>query len=361
MSHDRLHVCLGCVFIGCYPKHLYSHAQSSHHNFAMDFNHGQVYCIKCKDYIYHPEIDRVTNAETVMLDIIVARVLEPNVEHPVHRVWMPNANQVQLIKEKSRVSSCAGLRGLCNMGATCFMNTILQTLIHNPMMKAYFLSGMHVAKDCGVKSCLACEMDGLFCQVYSTTDRSPYCPTSFLFNMWISQKHLAGYSQQDAHEFFISVLNEMHNNCGGREEGCNCIVHQTFGGILQSDVTCTACSKVSSAYDPTLDISIDINSAILRTGAAVPELNLQGCIDGYTAPEMLVQYNCKSCQSVNQATKRLSFKQLPQVISVQLKRFKHNATTSSKIEADVRIPAELDMTPYTIAWRQRNKTFDSIE
>jgi Ubiquitin carboxyl-terminal hydrolase len=100
--------------------------------------------------------------------------------------------------------------------------------------------------------------------------------------MWMSQKHLAGYSQQDAHEFFISVLNEIHNNfsrkktksilerydlmssteleTGTSAASCNCIIHQVFGGVLQSEVTCMKCGNVTTAMDPILDLSLDIQS-----------------------------------------------------------------------------------------------------
>lgn len=29
-------------------------------------------------------------------------------------------------------------------------------------------------------------------------------------------RHLAGYAQQDAHEFFIALLDGLHNHCGGK-------------------------------------------------------------------------------------------------------------------------------------------------
>ena len=49
------------------------------------------------------------------------------------------------------------------MGSTCFMNTILQTFIHNPLLRAHFLSDKHNSKMCQNSStCLACEMDKLF-------------------------------------------------------------------------------------------------------------------------------------------------------------------------------------------------------
>jgi ubiquitin carboxyl-terminal hydrolase 22/27/51 len=118
-------------------------------------------------------------------------------------------------------------------------------------------------------------------QLYSG-ERSPYGPCTFLQSMWLSLKELAGYAQQDAHEFFISALNQIHADSEGSlidicfmilvylrlnneplsldhsMDNCDCVVHQTFAGVLQSNVTCLKCGNVSSAYDPMLDISLDL-------------------------------------------------------------------------------------------------------
>ena len=68
--------------------------------------------------------------------------------------------------------------------------------------------------------------------------------------------------------------------------------------------------------------------------------------DRYTIPEKLglANYSCKACQQ--QVVKQLSFKQLPPVLSIQLKRFEHTSTSSSKIETRVKVPMVLDMTSY---------------
>jgi ubiquitin carboxyl-terminal hydrolase 22/27/51 len=140
------------------------------------------------------------------------------------------------------------------------MNVILQSFVHNPLLRAYFLSDYHNSADCESKPCLSCEIDRLFSQMYSGK-KTPFGPAPFLHAMWLSQSHLAGYAQHDAHEFFISVLNEMHNNDGSADNNsnvCQCIVHQVFAGALQSDVTCQDCGNVTSANDPILDLSLDI-------------------------------------------------------------------------------------------------------
>jgi ubiquitin carboxyl-terminal hydrolase 22/27/51 len=67
--------------------------------------------------------------------------------------------------------------------------------------------------------------------------------------IWTHARHLAGYEQQDAHEFFIATLDVLHRHCKGtnttdgdsNSHQCNCIIDQIFTGGLQSDVVCTSC------------------------------------------------------------------------------------------------------------------------
>ena len=40
-------------------------------------------------------------------------------------------------------TSYTGLRGLYNLGNTCFMNCIVQALVHTPVLRDYFLSDGH--------------------------------------------------------------------------------------------------------------------------------------------------------------------------------------------------------------------------
>lgn len=72
----------------------------------------------------------------------------------------------------------------------------------------------------------------------------------------------ARYSQQDAHEFFLALLDGLHVHLGGAPSGppgvsASTIIQQIFTGALQSDVTCT-CGAVSTTIDPFWDISLDI-------------------------------------------------------------------------------------------------------
>lgn len=88
---------------------------------------------------------------------------------------------------------------------------------------------------------------------------------------------MSGYSQQDAHECFITALNQIHGTCRGSTNiSCNCIIHQTFAGQLQSDVTCERCGNITSTVDPMLDISLELRG---KGGeVAGGENTLAGCL-----------------------------------------------------------------------------------
>lgn len=95
-------------------------------------------------------------------------------------------------------------------------------------------------------------------KVYSD-DSTPYGPINFLTTTWKASTELSGHAQQDAHEFFISALNQIHSTSrGSTNVSCNCVIHSTFSGQLQSDVKCERCGNITSTVDPMMDVSLEI-------------------------------------------------------------------------------------------------------
>ncbi|XP_061823239.1 ubiquitin carboxyl-terminal hydrolase 22-like isoform X2 [Nerophis lumbriciformis] len=331
---SRLHSCLYCVFFACFAKkHIHEHAKSKRHNLAIDLLYGGIYCFMCQDYIYDKDMEQIAKEEQ-------------------RKAW-----------------KMQGLRGLINLGNTCFMNCIVQALTHTPLLRDFFLSDRHKC-EMQSNSCLVCEMSQLFQEFYSG-HRSPHIPFRLLHLVWTHARHLAGYEQQDAHEFLIAALDVLHRHCkddNGKKANnpnhCNCIIDQIFTGGLQSDVTCQVCHGVSTTIDPFWDISLDLPGSStpfwpLSPGGDGSTLNgeshtngattLTDCLRRFTRPEHLgssAKIKCSGCHSYQESTKQLTMKKLPIVACFHLKRFEHSAKLRRKITTYVSFPLELDMTPF---------------
>lgn len=139
---------------------------------------------------------------------------------------------------------------------------------------------------------------------------------------------LAGYQQQDAHEYMQFFLNTLHLTNGGTadSEDCKCVVHQTFYGKLSSTVTCDKCHNTTTALDPYMDLSLDIRNQgkkrkLNANNGDNTALDLRDCLERFTAKEKLesAQYTCRNCDSPQNAIKQLSIKRLPPVLSIHLK------------------------------------------
>jgi ubiquitin carboxyl-terminal hydrolase 22/27/51 len=142
------------------------------------------------------------------------------------------------------------------------------------------------------------------------------------------EKALAGYQQQDAHEYMQFMLNTLHLQNGGStdSEDCRCVVHQTFYGKLSSTVTCDNCRNTTTALDPYMDLSLDVRNLPkkrkLEGGAKdQAQLDLRDCLERFTGREKLgaAEYTCQNCDSGQNATKQLSIKRSPPVLPIHLK------------------------------------------
>uniref|UniRef100_A0A8C4Q309 Ubiquitin carboxyl-terminal hydrolase n=1 Tax=Eptatretus burgeri TaxID=7764 RepID=A0A8C4Q309_EPTBU len=368
---NRLHSCLSCVFFGCFGRrHIHEHAKTKRHPLAIDLYHGTIYCFQCQDYVYDRDCELIAREEQ-------RKAWRLQGAAGWYTNWEPTRRELELLRQnpkrrKIAPNSTIGLRGLVNLGNTCFMNCIVQALTHTPLLRDFFLSDRHRCAMESPDSCLVCEMSRLFQEFYSGF-RSPHIPYRLLHLVWTHARHLAGYEQQDAHEFLIAGETRDDNGKKGTHPNhCNCIIDQIFTGGLQSDVTCQVCNGVSTTIDPFWDISLDLpgssssfwplspNSegggitngekhAPTGTVPLTSPTSLTDCLRRFTRPEHLgssAKIKCSGCHSYQESTKQLTMKKLPIVACFHLKRFEHSAKLRRKITTYVSFPLDLDMTPF---------------
>lgn len=362
--------CLQCGLLACCPTsqlmapartgstHLEEHLEGSGHgHLAMDIlDSGILFCNTCRRPLWNHHLHR--------------RLTTPNAP--------PFASRKTATPLSEHKAHCVALRGLMNLGHTCFMNAVLQVLLHIPPLQHAFLGLRHSEHYSEItpslssirEGCLTEEMARLYAEMFSGATE-PLAPTTFLTELWRCRSTLAGYEQQDAHEFFIAAMDAVHeclsasdtgapdgSNTKGMQKGeriCACIVHDVFGGELRSEVHCLRCSRQTTSVDPFTDISLDISTG---DGAVV---DLRDCLQAFCRVERLAskEYLCTGCRSYQSATKKFSFRRLPQCIAIHLKRFEHRRApdhrhhadaphgTGQKIDRHVRFATEMPASAFT--------------
>ncbi|XP_058128701.1 ubiquitin carboxyl-terminal hydrolase nonstop isoform X2 [Anopheles ziemanni] len=377
-SGPQLFSCLHCIYFGCKGAHINEHYKLTKHFMALELCYGMLYCYQCRDFIYNSECQAIAERHLRR----EARSLNKSLSW---RPWSPSKLEIELLLKNPKrrhvtAYSSIGLRGLLNLGSTCFMNCIVQALIHTPLLRDYFLAELHECTSKTAAKCLVCEVSRLFQEFYSGA-RGPLSLHRLLHLIWNHARHLAGYEQQDAHEFFIATLDVLHRHCkismtelplsatttgtqpmapnaGATSNAtpadpnpaqCNCIIDQIFTGGLQSDVVCQACNGVSTTIDPFWDISLDLGESSNSQGYGGPPKSLIDCLERFTRAEHLgssAKIKCNTCKSYQESTKQLSMRTLPIVASFHLKRFEHSSLIDKKISTFISFPSELDMTPF---------------
>ncbi|CAL9737363.1 ubiquitin carboxyl-terminal hydrolase 8 [Monosporozyma servazzii] len=344
-------LCLHCSFSGCWEsKHFESHSREHSHPFGINAMNGLLFCISCEDYIIDDEIMAFDGSLTEEWPTILDKSHPPD----------------QIRRE--------GLYGLVNMGSTCFMSSVLQTLVHDKYIVRDFIGQDHVTH-CSIKDpkmCMSCALDRIISECYGsvskTNDHGGFL--SLLTCVWSINKNYAGYSQQDAHEFLQFILNQLHNDYmrihpkedqqqlsfangnghGGKSlpgdnnnsiyKKCSCIVHSTFRGTLKSSIVCSECNDNSkSIIEPYMDLSLDIKG----------KKTLYDCLDSFHKKEQLrdFDYHCPHCQTTKDPIKQLTIDRLSPILIFQLKRFEHLMNGNNiKLNDFVEFPLYLKMNNY---------------
>lgn len=89
------------------------------------------------------------------------------------------------IKNNTTKRPCArqGVRGVFNMGQTCYMNAILQTLLHDPIFSNYFLGNGHQHDGRDIH-CVGCAFTDVVAESHNYEKQEAFAALSIVMASW---------------------------------------------------------------------------------------------------------------------------------------------------------------------------------
>ncbi|XP_073990020.1 ubiquitin carboxyl-terminal hydrolase 48-like isoform X2 [Rhodnius prolixus] len=237
--------------------------------------------------------------------------------------------------------------GLKNLGATCYVNSLLQLWFHNLAFRQAIFS-WNPFEDAGEIT----EMQNGNSTINSPTTVVGHLQLLFALMQFSKQKsidplafikalRLEPSTQQDAQEFsqlFISLLED------SLKQQSNPSVQNlinNFRGEYSYITRCSKCHKES--VSPSLFCELELNVKGHKTlHESIKEFLKEEKLEGVN------MYSCNVCMEKQEATRFISLHKLPIVLNLQLMRFIYDRQKGhkKKLNTSIQFPDTLDMSIY---------------
>ncbi|KAH9649848.1 ubiquitin carboxyl-terminal hydrolase 2 [Citrus sinensis] len=278
-------VCLGCGHYACGgvglpttpQSHVVRHARQTRHPLVIQWENPHLrWCFPCNTLIpveKTEENGENKDALSEVVKLIKGRSTEIS-SVDVEDAWFGSGNVNSEIKSESTVVSgsdldgnaCYVVRGLANLGNTCFFNSVMQNLLAMSQLQDYFLNAELTFGP------LTIALKKLFAETKPETGlRNVINPRSFFGCICSKAPQFKGYQQHDSHELLRCLLDGLcseelafrKRNSPSEGNGISSnqgpvFVDYVFGGQIASTVRCVECGHSSTVYEPFLDLSLPV-------------------------------------------------------------------------------------------------------
>ncbi|XP_061091398.1 ubiquitin carboxyl-terminal hydrolase 37-like [Conger conger] len=259
----------------------------------------------------------------------------------------------------------APLQGFSNLGNTCYMNAILQSLFSLQSFSNDLLKQGVPCRKIPANALLRRFILLLLKKDTSTPEMKRDLLRRVKSAISSTAERFSGYMQNDAHEFLSQCLDQLKDDVekmnkslkqdawegsrgvrpgeqpdASRIYTCPVVANMDFE--VQHTITCKGCGGVVTKREQFNDLSIDLP----RSAKTLPLRSLQDSLDLFFRMEE-IEYSCEKCDGKS-ATVTHKFSKLPRVLILHLKRYSYNAQLclNSKLGQQVFIPKYLSLSAH---------------
>lgn len=232
-----------------------------------------------------------------------------------------------------------GLCGLANFGATCYLNSILQSLFNNEYMLDNVLTANNYnINDTYNENILINILEQLLKDIWK--QKCVLGPKPFVITLSQIEKYSIN-EQNDPDEYYEKIITRLY------EETCETLktgeelwdnsfknkhsfVNINFYGLYKSEIHCNNCNHNSITYNPFITLKLELVNN-----------NMINCLKSHLSWENDIVYTCEKCKCENNSKKRFTIIKTPNVFVVTLKRY-NNFNEKNDTEIDYPLLFEID-------------------